>query len=117
MIDCQAFAQEWEAGWNSHDLDRIVSHYDENIVFRSLKARDLMGTGVIRGRTALRAYWGAALEAQPDLAFRVQDVFEGHKMMVISYLNHRDVLAAETLHFGADGLVAEAAACHRRQVI
>lgn len=33
-------------------------------------------------------------------------------MMVITYENHRGVLAAETLYFGADGLVTQAAACH-----
>ncbi len=58
-------------------------------------------------------YWSAALKRQPDLQFRVQDVFEGHKMLVISYLNHRGVLAAETLYFDEAGLVYQAAACHR----
>ncbi|MBB96530.1 MAG: hypothetical protein CML68_18275 [Rhodobacteraceae bacterium] len=106
------FAAEWERGWNSHDLDLIMSHYSDDIVFRSRKAVALTGDGEMRGKDALQAYWAAALQKQPDLAFRVQTVFEGHGMIVIVYLNHRDVLAAETLYFGADGLVYQAAACH-----
>ncbi|WP_262386497.1 hypothetical protein ROLI_026260 [Roseobacter fucihabitans] len=113
MIDYHAFARQWEAGWNSHDLDRILSHYHADILFHSRKAQALTGKGVIKGREALRAYWTAALEAQPQLAFRIQDVFAGYNMTVISYLNHRDVLAAETFYFDADGIVTQAAACHR----
>ncbi|MDW3222610.1 MAG: nuclear transport factor 2 family protein [Paracoccaceae bacterium] len=115
MTDALQFARDWEAGWNSHDLDRILSHYHADISFQSRKAQALTGTGLINGHTALRAYWAAALQAQPQLAFRVQDVFEGYEMIVISYLNHRDVLAAETLYFDEDGLVIRAAACHRTE--
>ena len=45
----------------------------------------------------------------------MEDVFEGHDMMVIAYGNHRGVLAAETLSFDADGLVHQAAACRRAE--
>lgn len=108
------FARDWEAGWNSHDLERILSHYGEDIVFRSAKAVGLVGQGCLQGKGALRAYWGQALKAQPGLRFEVLDVFEGHEMLVITYRNQRDVLAAETLRFGADGRVVEASACHKQ---
>ena len=113
MMDYLAFAREWEEVWNSHDLDRILSHYRADIVFRSRKAAALVGTGEVRGLDALRAYWAAALERQPDLRFEIVDVFEGYEMMVISYRNHRGVLAAETLHFDADCMIYQASGCHR----
>ena len=112
-MDCAAFARDWEAGWNSHDLDLIMSHYNDKIVFRSRKAIPITGAGEIIGKTNLRAYWAAALQQQPDLKFTVQEVFEGHEMMIISYLNHRGVLASETLYFDANGTVVQAAACHK----
>ncbi|WP_299367024.1 nuclear transport factor 2 family protein [uncultured Tateyamaria sp.] len=112
-MDFEAFAEAWEAGWNSHDLDRILAHYSEDIVFRSHKAMRLVGTGELRGKAALRTYWARALEGQPDLSFVVVDVLHGHGMLVITYRNQRDVLAAETLRFGPDGLVIEASACHK----
>ncbi len=34
-IDAAAFAREWLAAWNSHDLERILSHYATGIVFLS----------------------------------------------------------------------------------
>ncbi len=112
-MDYKSFAQSWEQGWNSHDLDLIMAHYHDDIVFRSRKAVPLVGKGEISGKKALRDYWSVALERQPDLRFDIQDVFEGHEMLVISYLNHRGILAAETLYFDDDGLVSQAAACHR----
>ena len=114
-MDFEAFAVEWEVAWNSHDIDRILSHYTDDVVFRSRKAIALVGTGEVQGKANLRTYWLAALERQPDLKFSVQHVFKGHEMMVISYENHRGVLAAETLYFARDGLVHHAAACHRAE--
>ena len=111
-MDFDAFAEAWEAAWNSHDLERILAHYSSDIVFRSHKAVRVTGIGELRGKDALRAYWAKALAAQPDLSFVVVDVFHGHGMLVITYRNQRDVLAAETLRFGPDGLVVEASACH-----
>ncbi len=112
-MDFIAFAEEWEAAWNSHVLDRILAHYSADVVFRSHKAMQLVGQGELHGRDALRHYWQKALERQPDLSFVVLDVFVGHGMMVITYQNQVGVLAAETLRFGNDGLVVEASACHR----
>ena len=112
-MNFEAFAVEWEAAWNSHDVERILSHYRDDVVFRSRKAIPLVGTGEVRGKANLRTYWMAALKRQPDLKFSVEHVFEGHEMVVISYRNHRGILAAETLYFDRDGLVHQAAACHR----
>ena len=109
-----AFARDWEAAWNSHDLDRILAHYAEDVRFASQKAVALVGQGELRGKPALAGYWSKALAAQPDLKFTVVDVFQGHDTMVITYMNHKGVLAAETLRFGADELVCEASACHRK---
>lgn len=112
-MDFDAFAQAWEAAWNSHDLDRILTHYADDVIFRSHKAMRMVGTGEVHGKAALSEYWSRALAAQPGLSFVVVDVLHGHGMMVITYLNHRNILGAETLRFGAHGLVVEASACHR----
>lgn len=106
------FADEWEAAWNAHDMDRIMSHYTDDIVFRSRKAFPHLGLGELRGKDQLRDYWTAALNRQPNLAFRVKEVLGGHNMAVIVYRNQRDVLAAETVYFATNGLVEMASACH-----
>lgn len=111
-MDPAVFAQAWEDGWNSHDLDRVLQHYTQDVVFRSRKAVAHTGDGLVMGKPALRAYWAKALAAQPDLRFTVEQVFAGHQTVVIVYRNHRDVRAAETLTFDETGLVTMASACH-----
>lgn len=111
--DYEAFAKDWEAAWNSHDLDRILSHYTDDVCFQSRKALAFVGHGETQGKEQLRHYWQAALDAQPNLRFEVQSIFGGHKMVVIVYRNHRNEMAAETLHFRADGLVEKAAGCQQ----
>lgn len=111
-MDYTAFAEEWEAAWNSHSLDRILALYSEDVVFRSHGAMRLVGKGELHGRAALRDYWSKVLESRPDLSFVVVDVFKGHAMIVITYRNQHNVLAAETLRFGMDGMVVEASVCH-----
>jgi len=77
-IDPWKFAQDWQDGWNSHDLDRIMAHYHKDVVFRSVKAQALVGRGELIGRHELLRYWAEALERQPDLKFQVQEVFQGY---------------------------------------
>lgn len=112
MPNPKDFATSWASAWNAHDIDEILSHYTDDIVFRSRKAIPILGEGLIDGKATLRRYWSIALSNQPDLHFTVQTVFEGHDMLVISYSNHLDVSAAETLHFDQAGLVWQASACH-----
>ena len=43
----RAFARDWVAAWNSHDLDRILSHYAEDVEFRSPFVVALTGVTVL----------------------------------------------------------------------
>jgi ketosteroid isomerase-like protein len=31
----ERFAKEWVAAWNSHDLDRVLAHYEEDFEMSS----------------------------------------------------------------------------------
>jgi ketosteroid isomerase-like protein len=109
-MDTMDFAREWAAAWNSRDLPRILSHYAEDVVFRSPRAALLAGDGTVLGKAALAAYWRLALDRAPELHFVVEHVYAGHETVVIAYRNHRGQNAAEVLRFGPDGLVVEASA-------
>jgi ketosteroid isomerase-like protein len=97
----QRFAEEWAADWNSHDLERILEHYSDDVVFTSPKIVQFMGDpkGVVAGRDALRAYWGKALEQVPDLYFTVEDVRVSVDTVVINYRNERRQAVTEVLTF------------------
>jgi ketosteroid isomerase-like protein len=101
-----SFAEEWAAGWNSHDLDRILSHYAEDVVFSSPHIVRRLGdpSGEVHGIEKLRAYWGSGLQAEPELHFTIEDVRCAVDTVVINYRNQRGHAVAEVLRF-RDGRV------------
>lgn len=111
--DPQAFAAAWIAGWNAHDLEAILSHYGEDVVFTSAYSARFTGdpSGRVVGKAALRDYWSRALASNPDLAFFLRGVYVGPEGVAIRYLNSRTGGdAVEVARFGDDGLVRESAA-------
>jgi ketosteroid isomerase-like protein len=117
MIDAdqaQAFAREWVKAWNDHDLEAILSHYAEDVVFHSPRIRLVTGQNVdaLHGKAALRDYWGRALGLARDLYFEVDQVFAGSDALTIVYTNHRQQSVAETLVFGAGGKVTRSVAAY-----
>jgi len=110
--EAQAFADEWIAAWNSHDLDRVLSHYAPDVVFLSPVAQKVVGNGRVVGIPALRSYWGKTLASQPQLKFELLTVLVGHACLTILYRNHRNQQAAETFEFASDGKVARSFACY-----
>lgn len=112
----QHFAGEWINAWNSHDLDRILSHYADDFEMASPRIAELMGesSGVLVGKPAIRAYWALALTRLPDLRFQLLDVLAGVETICIYYESRPGIRAAEWFQFGADGKVAKAMAHYAR---
>jgi ketosteroid isomerase-like protein len=102
-------AKEWYAGWNAHDLERILSHYSEDVVFTSPFAVEIAGRadGRLEGRNALRAYFGAALNRFPELKFEPIALMVGIDSLVLHYHSVQNLLAAELMVVGEDGTVTE----------
>lgn len=112
LPDPGAFADEWIAAWNAHDLERILAHYAPAIVFHSPVAQARSGNGCLVGPEALGAYWRKALAAYPDLKFTRLGVYRGHESLAIRYQNQMGREATETFEFGDDGKVIRSFACY-----
>ena len=107
--DPKSYTDAWVRAWNAHDVEALLDHFADDVVFTSpVAARVIPASGgVVRGKAALREYWTTALKALPDLHFDVVGVYRGVSTLVISYRNHRGELVNEVLTFGSDGLVHE----------
>jgi len=102
------FGQEWLDAWNSHDLDKILAHYDDDVELVSPVALKLLnnGDGVVRGKAALGAYFLRGLQAYPELHFELIDVLWGLETVVVYYRNNvRQGRAAEVMRVTAAGQI------------
>lgn len=117
MIDTDfatAFARDWAKAWNDHDIEAILSHYAEDIVFHSPRIRLVTGRDVdfVFGKAALRDYWSRALEASRDLFFEIDRVHVGSDALTILYTNQRQQSVAETFVFGPERTVKASIAAY-----
>jgi predicted ester cyclase len=105
-------AEHWVAAWNAHDLEAIMTHYDDAVELTSPVASQLLGTsdGKVLGKASLRAYFQRGLEAYPDLHFQLADVLCGVNSIVLYYTNQKGARTAEFMELSAAGKVVRVVA-------
>jgi ketosteroid isomerase-like protein len=101
VATAQDFAASWVKAWNAHDLEQLLGHFADDVVFASPVAAQLFdgSDGVLRGKAALRDYWAQGLRLIPDLHFTVLDVYVGVSAVVINYRNQKGARVSEVLIF------------------
>lgn len=88
-IDVEKFCEQWVQAWNAHDVEGVLDHFDDVVVFTSPIAAQLLPVtqGRVDGKQALRDYLMSALREYRDLHFTVQAVYSGIDTIVINYRN------------------------------
>lgn len=108
----QRFATEWINAWNRRDLPAVLALYRDDFSMESPYIAAIAGeaTGRLTGKTAIAAYWQAALDRMPELHFELLALLVGVDSLVLHYRSVGGKLAAEHFRFDAQGLVASASA-------
>ncbi len=103
--EARRFAEEWIAAWNSHDLERILSHYTDDFEMSSPFIVSYTGepSGTLKGKKQVGAYWRTALERIPDLQFGLIEVCVGVRSITLFYRSVFDKLAVEVLFLNEEG--------------
>jgi len=110
--EAQHLADHWVAAWNAHDLDLIMTHYDDSVELTSPVAAQLLQTpdGKIAGKQNLRAYFQRGLEAYPNLHFQLVDLLCGINSVVLYYTNQKGTRTAEFMELSSSGKVTRVVA-------
>lgn len=110
--DAWSLANHWVAAWNAHDLDLIMSHYDDAVELTSPVAAQLLGApdGKVVGKANLRAYFQRGLQAYPELHFHLEDVLWGINSVVLYYKNQKGTRTGEFMELLASGRVSRVVA-------
>ena len=61
----ERFAKEWVAAWNSHDLERVLEHYEDDFEMSSPIIVTMMGeaSGKLKGKAAVGRLLGEGAES------------------------------------------------------
>jgi hypothetical protein len=107
-------AEDWVAAWNAHDLELIFGHYVEDFEMRSplIAERGFSPDGVLRGKSAIRPYWTAGLQATPPIRFELLGVYAGVASISIHYKSVGRRYVIETLELDAERRVIRGSACY-----
>jgi ketosteroid isomerase-like protein len=97
--EAQSFATSWFAAWNRHDLDAMMAHYAQTIEHSSpfiARYNNDPECKPLRGKAAVRAYFGRALERNPTLRFDPMHVAVGVSTVALVYRRMTGEVAVET---------------------
>jgi ketosteroid isomerase-like protein len=116
------FAERWAERWGARDLDAILEHYAEDVVFTSPLAVRYAGRPVIEGRKELERYWRSALEAIREIRFRVDQALwdSAQRTLVVTYdagLDGKKRRGCEVMCFRCDGLIERGEALYGADVV
>ena len=102
------FANEWIGAWNNHDMDAVMAHYADDVVFCSPFIVQINNdpTGTIKDKTSLRTYLEKALERYPDLHFELYKTLASVNSIALYYKSVNNLTAAECMVLNKEGKVS-----------
>lgn len=111
------FAASWAAAWNRRDIEAVLEHFEEDVIFTSPAALVVTGVRTVHGKEALRTYWSAALAGVRSLHFIVDRVVwdPQNRELAIIYTSEVDgstKRVSENLTFNLAGRVMSAEVFH-----
>lgn len=110
-------ANHWLSAFNRHDLEDILSLYDEQAEHYSpkLKIRRPETQGLIKSKTALRAWWQESFDRLPTLRYEVIQLTPFDNRVFMEYIRHvegeEDLRVGEMLEV-QDGLIVASRVYH-----
>ncbi len=101
----------WFEAFNEHDLEKLVSLYDDHAEHFSpkLKIRLPETQGLIKGKAALRSWWQDAFDRLPTLKYEVKKLTADEEQVFMEYIRHvqgeDDLSVGEVLEIKNDLIV------------
>ncbi len=85
-------ATKWFEAFNAHDLEKLLSLYNDNAQHYSpkLKIRMPETQGLIKGKQALREWWQDAFDRLPTLQYEVGKLTADEDQVFMEYIRRVD---------------------------
>jgi hypothetical protein len=106
-----SIAHAWFEAFNAHNLDKLLSLYDDEATHFSpkLKIKHPETNGLVTGKNALRTWWQESFEQLPTLNYKVTSLTANDDRVFMEYVrkveNENDMLVAEVLEIKEGNIV------------
>jgi ketosteroid isomerase-like protein len=108
----QSIAFKWFDAFNNHNLEQLLSLYDDDAEHFSpkLKIRQPETNGLVVGKQAMREWWQDAFERLPSLNYKVTSLTANGDRVFMEYIRtvdgEEDMLVAEVLVVKENRIIA-----------
>jgi predicted SnoaL-like aldol condensation-catalyzing enzyme len=108
----QSIAFKWFDAFNNHNLEQLLSLYDEEAEHYSpkLKMCKPETNGLVSGKQSLREWWQDAFDRLPSLHYKVTSLTANGDRVFMEYVrtveNEEDMIVAEVLVVKENMIVA-----------
>lgn len=106
-----SIAHKWFEAFNNHNLDQLLSLYDDEAEHFSpkLKIKQPETNGYVKGKKALYNWWQDAFVNIPTLNYKVTSLTANENRVFMEYIrtvtNENDILVAEVLEINEGKIV------------
>ena len=107
-----SIAHLWFEAFNAHNLEKLLSLYDEDAQHYSpkLKIRLPETKGLVTGKDALRSWWKDSFDRLPTLHYKVTSLTSNSDRVFMEYIrtvaNEEEMLVAEILEVRDGKIIA-----------
>jgi hypothetical protein len=103
MIAPDVLAERWLCAWDRHDIDALLELYNGDIQLRSPFAKVYAQSGIVRGKTELRAYYREIERRIPNLVLRKVALYIGYQTLALHYCDDRGRNCVESVMLNDEG--------------
>ena len=106
-----SIAHKWFEAFNNHNLDQLLSLYDNDAEHFSpkLKIKKPETNGLVKGKQSLQDWWEKTFEELPTLFFKVTSLTANENRVFMEYIRtvqgESDMLVAEVLEIKEEKIV------------
>ncbi len=112
-----SIAHSWFEAFNAHNLEKLLSLYDEDAEHFSpkLKIRHPETKGLVTGKEALRNWWRDSFNRLPTLKYKVTSLTANSDRVFMEYIrlveNEESMMVAEVLEI-KEGVIVSSRVYH-----
>jgi len=117
LIKSEELVRDWIDAWNAHDLERILSHYTDDVEFTTQTAvtRWNKSNGKLVGKVELRKHFQKGLELAPALRFELEEIFSAPGGYAVLYKRENGNRVLDAVELNEAGFATKVTAYYLHQ--